>query len=679
MYESHFGLSAPPFQLSPDPSFYFDSKGHSNALAYLRFGAYQGEGFIVVTGEIGAGKTTLVRALLSELNTDKVVAAQVVSTQLEAGDLLRSILTAFGVSSAGLTKAQLIASLEAFLTLLATRGQRALLIIDEAQNLNLEAVEEMRMLSNFQFDQHALLQSFLVGQPELRRLLQSKSMEQLRQRVIASCHLGPLDLQETRAYVEHRLRKVGWQDRPHFEPEAFDLIHAATGGIPRRINVLCNRVMLAAFLSENDRITDESVKGVADDLRAEVGEQASVGQTARAPAAAPSAVKALPSAAEVMKLHRTPGAKPEHPVLLVADSPIDYLKLRALAARLEAAGSACAPVIVSSRSLRDVRGDEAAADALPAPVLEICLNAGANVGAEMVAQVLLRFDAQLVDLAPAAVAVIGDGDAVLACALAANLRGIPLLRLDGGLRDAPAASPGGANAALVDRLASAVFTRSVNSHYALYREGIAAERVQCVGSLFGAVLESTRESVPEAAEVLRRFGLAPAVLDTARPFALLCLTASAEASLAGRLDALFAQIKGSIPMLWVADRSTAEAIRSAALESRLERQRVTLLPALGLLDGLALMSRARLVIGDARARWIEEAACLGVPYLELADDGANAVPLARAVDEILGADPVAGEPATDSRATDAVLHWLASLGAEPARGTLAAQEPGRKR
>ena len=157
MYESHFGLSAPPFQLSPDPSFYFESKGHANALAYLRFGAYQGEGFIVVTGEIGAGKTTLVRALLSELDTEKVVAAQVVSTQLEAGDLLKSILAAFGVPSNGLTKAELIASLEAYLTVLATRGQRALLIIDEAQNLNLEAVEEMRMLSNFQFDQHALL------------------------------------------------------------------------------------------------------------------------------------------------------------------------------------------------------------------------------------------------------------------------------------------------------------------------------------------------------------------------------------------------------------------------------------------------------------------------------------------------------------------------------------------
>lgn len=679
MYESHFGLSAPPFQLSPDPSFYFDSKGHSNALAYLRFGAYQGEGFIVVTGEIGAGKTTLVRALLSELNTDKVVAAQVVSTQLEAGDLLRSILTAFGVSSAGLTKAQLIASLEAFLTLLATRGQRALLIIDEAQNLNLEAVEEMRMLSNFQFDQHALLQSFLVGQPELRRLLQSKSMEQLRQRVIASCHLGPLDLQETRAYVEHRLRKVGWQDRPHFEPEAFDVIHASTGGIPRRINVLCNRVMLSAFLSESDQITAESVKGVADDLRAEVGEQASVGQAPRAPAAAPPAVKALPSAAEVMKLHRTPGFKPERPLILVADAPTDYLKVRALAARLEAAASPCAPVIVSSRSLRDVRSDDAATDALPAPLLEVCLNAVANEGAEMVAQVLLRFDAQLVDLAPAAVAVIGNSDAVLACALAASMRGVPLLRLDGGMREAPAASPGAANPALIDRLASAVFTRSVNSHYALYREGIPAERVQCVGSLFSAVVDGTRAAVPEAAEVLRRFGLAPATLDTARPYALLCLTATGDASMAGRLDALFSHFKGSIPMLWVADRPTADAIRTSALESRLERNHVTLLPALGLLDGVALMSRASMVIGDERARWVEEAACLGVPYLELADDGANAELLARSVDEILTGEPVSGEPVTDQRAVESILQWLGTFETELSRDKLSAQEPGRKR
>lgn len=277
MYESFFGLSGPPFQLSPDPAFYFDSRGHSHALAYLKFGVYQGEGFIVVTGEIGAGKTTLVRTLLEGLDAAQVVAAQVVSTQLESTDLLRSILTAFGIPPrGGGSKAELIASFEAFLTALAAAGRRALLIVDEAQNLNSCAIEELRMLSNYQLGRHALLQSFLVGQPELRSLLESPSLEQLRQRVIASCHLGPLDRAETRAYVEHRLHLVGWSGRPRIEPPAFDEIHRWTGGIPRRINLLCNRVLLGAFLAGEEEVSGVQVERIARELRGEVGESAPV-------------------------------------------------------------------------------------------------------------------------------------------------------------------------------------------------------------------------------------------------------------------------------------------------------------------------------------------------------------------------------------------------------------------
>ena len=250
MYESHFGFSGSPFQLNPDPSFYFGSRGHTNALAYLKFGAHQGEGFIVVTGEIGAGKTTLVRTLLEGLDPQQVVAAQVVSTQLESTELLQAILMAFGVGAKGSSKAHLIATLEGFLTTLAAKGRRALLIIDEAQNLKHEAVEELRMLSNFQLGKYGLLQSFLVGQPELRGLLQSKSMEQLRQRVIASCHLGPLDAIETKGYIEHRLRRVGWNGvYPEFANGAMERIHQCTGGVPRRINRLCNRLLLGAFLA----------------------------------------------------------------------------------------------------------------------------------------------------------------------------------------------------------------------------------------------------------------------------------------------------------------------------------------------------------------------------------------------------------------------------------------------
>jgi general secretion pathway protein A len=272
MFEASFGLSGPPFQLSPDPGFYFPSSGHGNALAYMKFGAYQGEGFIVVTGEIGAGKTTLVRTLLEGLDPKQIVAAQIVSTQLEAGDLLRAICLAFGIPLKGDSKAQWLATLEAFLTALCVGGRRALLVVDEAQNLGHREVEELRMLSNFQLGSHALLQSFLVGQPELRKMLQSKSLEQLRQRVIASCHLGPLSSDELQPYVEHRLRHVGWDGRPIFDASAYPELHRHSDGIPRRINLLCTRAMLGAYLQGKTTIEARDIAQTAKDLGAELGE-----------------------------------------------------------------------------------------------------------------------------------------------------------------------------------------------------------------------------------------------------------------------------------------------------------------------------------------------------------------------------------------------------------------------
>jgi len=271
MFESFYGFSAPPFQLSPDPSFYYESREHATALAYLKFGVYQGEGFIVVTGEIGAGKTTLVRTLLGSLDSQEIVAAQVVNTQLDSVDLLRSVCAAYGVRAEADSKAQLISTLEAFFTAVAASGRRALLVIDEAQNLGLKEIEELRMLSNFQLGKHALLQSFLVGQPELRDMLRSPAMEQLRQRIIASCHLGPMSEEETRFYIEHRLKQVGWTDQPQFEDGSFKLIHGATGGIPRRINLLCNRLLLGAFLGSKPLISAQDVSQTSQDLRAELG------------------------------------------------------------------------------------------------------------------------------------------------------------------------------------------------------------------------------------------------------------------------------------------------------------------------------------------------------------------------------------------------------------------------
>ncbi len=283
MFESYYGFSAPPFQLSPDPGFYFASKGHGQALSYLKYGVHQREGFIVVTGEVGSGKTTLVRRLLEGLDSSDVVAAQVVNTQLDTSELLQAICMAFGVPVAGTSKAQMLGTLEAYFTALAANGRRALLIVDEAQNLGLREVEELRMLSNFQLGNQALLQTFLVGQPELRRMLHSATMEQLRQRVIASCHLGPLSADETRGYVEYRLRKVGWVDRPKVGEAAFAAIHQRSGGIPRRINVLCTRALLAGWLAESDEITPESVAEAAAELGAELAGGDAQDPTNRAP------------------------------------------------------------------------------------------------------------------------------------------------------------------------------------------------------------------------------------------------------------------------------------------------------------------------------------------------------------------------------------------------------------
>ncbi len=280
MYETYFGLTGKPFQLNPDPSFYFGSRGHKRALAYLEYGLYQSEGFIIITGEIGAGKTTIVRSLLEQLDPQKVVAAQLVSTQLDADEMLRAIAVAFGMPVKGSDKAMLLASIEAFLCQLTVDRKRALLVVDEAQNLSARAVEELRMLSNFQLGDQALLQSFLVGQPELRGMMQSAQMQQLRQRVIASYHLGPLDLPETRAYIEHRLRHVGWKGDPSFEDASFDLIHAFSGGIPRRINTLCNRLLLAGFLAQRHVIEVGDVEAIAAEVGDELGADAALAAVA---------------------------------------------------------------------------------------------------------------------------------------------------------------------------------------------------------------------------------------------------------------------------------------------------------------------------------------------------------------------------------------------------------------
>ncbi|MEH6625325.1 MAG: XrtA/PEP-CTERM system-associated ATPase [Motiliproteus sp.] len=297
MYESYFGLVAKPFQLSPDPEFFFSSKGHKRALSYLQYGLGQGEGFIVITGDVGTGKTTLMRNLLKNVNRDNVIAAQLVTTKLEADDLLRMICASFGLPAENKPKAILLQQFEGFLRSAHQAKKRVLLVVDEAQNLPASAIEELRMLSNFQLTDAPLLQSFLLGQPELRAIIQDPSMEQFRQRIIASCHLKPLGAEELKEYILWRLTVAGWTQNPKFSDQAFTDIFKFTAGVPRRINIFCDRLMLFCFLEEVKTVTRETVATVAEELADEMAPVA----THRAPVVSPSTnyqpgVPASPSA-----------------------------------------------------------------------------------------------------------------------------------------------------------------------------------------------------------------------------------------------------------------------------------------------------------------------------------------------------------------------------------------------
>ena len=269
MYESFYGLTSKPFQLNPDPNFFYGSKQHRRAKAYLEYGVSRNEGFIVITGEIGAGKTTVLRSLIDGLHGSNVIAGHLVTTQLGAEDTLRMVGAAFGFRVKDVPKSELLITLEAFLISQTSKGKRCLLIVDEAQNLSPRAVEELRMLSNFQFGNQALLQSFLIGQPEFREILQRPEMEQFRQRVAATCHIGPLDADETKNYIEHRLKCAGATDKPTFDPGAFEGIYKASGGIPRRINSVCDRLLLLGYLSNRSHLTTEDVDEVAKEFAQE--------------------------------------------------------------------------------------------------------------------------------------------------------------------------------------------------------------------------------------------------------------------------------------------------------------------------------------------------------------------------------------------------------------------------
>lgn len=266
MYLELFKLTELPFRLSPDPSFLYLSRHHARAKAYMESTIWFTDGFVIITGEIGAGKTTLIETFLKELEKD-VVVALINQTQLSPVEFLQTVLVQFGFQPFQMKKVELLATLNNFLIEQYTLGRRIVLIIDEAQNLSTKVLEEVRMLSGVETTSERILRIILVGQPELNHKLDLPELAQLTQRVRLRFHLTPLTREDTESYIQHRLEVAGSNGRQIFEPEAFPLIFRYTGGVPRLVNTLCDTAMMSAFALDHDVVTVAAVQTAIDELR----------------------------------------------------------------------------------------------------------------------------------------------------------------------------------------------------------------------------------------------------------------------------------------------------------------------------------------------------------------------------------------------------------------------------
>ena len=266
MYLEHFQLTELPFRLSPDPAFLYLSKHHARAKAYMEATIWFTDGFVVITGEIGSGKTTLIETFLRELEKD-VVVAQIAQTQVSPIEFLQAVLVQFGFSPFKMRKAELLATLNQFLVEQYAAGRKVLLIVDEAQNLSNRVLEEIRLLSGVETTKEKVLRIILAGQPELNARLDSDELIQLVQRVRLRFHLTALSPEETQSYVLHRLEVAGSRGRQIFAEDTYPIIYRYTGGVPRLINTLCDTALMGAYALEHKRIGVPELKAALEELQ----------------------------------------------------------------------------------------------------------------------------------------------------------------------------------------------------------------------------------------------------------------------------------------------------------------------------------------------------------------------------------------------------------------------------
>lgn len=271
MYIQFYNLAKHPFQLMPDAEMLFASVGHKNALSYFHYGLLQGEGFVVLTGNSGVGKTTLIKSLIKDISTDQhITAATITAANLDAFGVLETISSAFGLKFENKSKVALMKGVNDFVMQSHKKNSRVLLIVDEAQTLLPEALEELRLLSNLELNGKSLMQIFLVGQQELTSTLLASEFEQLRQRIIASYHLSALEEKDVEKYIHHRLEKAGWTNDPEIHPDVYQEVYRWSSGIPRKINLICDRLFLYGFTTEKHKLGPEDIEQVIFDIENEI-------------------------------------------------------------------------------------------------------------------------------------------------------------------------------------------------------------------------------------------------------------------------------------------------------------------------------------------------------------------------------------------------------------------------
>lgn len=642
MYESHFGITRSPFQLTPDPWFYFDSEGHRHALAALRRGCGRGQAFAVVSGEIGSGKSMLVRSRLDEFD-GRVVVGYIANTQLSGDELRRAVAAAFGIALTEQTAAECEREIAGLLESLQGDGRRAVLIIDEAQHLDPAALVALEALVPCPPQALPPLEVWLVGQPELRQVLAAPELASLRRRLGVSCHLGPLEAAETRAYVEHRLSKVGWTGRPHFEPEAFEAIHRCSGGLPRQINRLCNRLLLDCFLSSVTVIDAPEVVRAARDIQLELeGREGLPRPEIAAVEALSESIGASARTALVPSSSAQGSCQPPHKgrLLCVVGGQADHVKAAALMNALGQGPQRLPCTLVRVYRNDALRLHRTLFDDLSSDGACVELDITANAQAVQIAQVADRFEQFVKWSGPCGVVVFDGSELALACTVVASRHGVPVANVGAGVRLLRRTRTGDLTRTLTDRLAQLLYTCDETAGDNLRVDGIPAHRVHRVGNIVSdAVANGLRKhtlmtgACPSDA--------AAAVLSDRRGYGVVVLNQPGNVERRERLRDLvqvLRQAQRDLPLVWTMARRTEQRLKDFGLSGVVASERIACIGLQSHPAFLRLLSGATCVLSDSEAV-SDEALVLGVPCLGLFDPADRHCGAGPAATIAVGTDP----------------------------------------